>query len=269
MIRKPAVAGQFYPSSKEQLLKQIDQLVDKKAKKKNIIGCVLPHAGYIYSGAVAGETVSEINIPDNVLLIGPNHTGIGEPLSLMKEGIWQTPLGEVSINKELAEGLLKNSKYLKEDLRAHTFEHSLEVQLPFLQYFKADFKIIPIIAAQVDLKTYKQIGGEIALTLEKLNLKNQTLLLASSDMTHYEPDKIARKKDNEAIQAILELDEDKLFQKVTDLDISMCGYVPTIIIMTAAKQLGAKKANLVKYQTSGDTSGDYSSVVGYAGITFN
>lgn len=269
MIREPAWAGQFYPSSKELLVKQIEQFIDKKAKKEDILGCVLPHAGYNYSGFVAGQTVSQINIPKNILIIGPNHSGLGVHFSIMTDGVWQTPLGEVAINSQVAVSLLKKSRYLKEDMLAHAREHSLEVELPFLQYFKSDFKIIPIVASQVDLKTYKELAGEIVSVLKGLNLENETLIVASSDMTHYESQETAQKRDNEAIQAILELDEDKLLDKVRGLDISMCGYVPVIIMLTASKKLGATKSRLVKYQTSGDTSGDYSSVVGYAGIIIN
>ncbi len=269
MIRNPAVAGQFYPSIKEQLLKQIEKYVDKMADKQKAIACMLPHAGYVYSGFIAAQTLSRINIPDNILIIGPNHTGLGPPFSIMTEGDWKTPLGQIQINTPLARNLLKQSRHLKEDIQAHTFEHSLEVQLPFLQYLKSRFSIVPIIASQADLQTYREIAKEIYLVLKELYMDSNTLIIASSDMTHYEPDKIARKKDNEAIQAILELAEDKLLNKIKELDISMCGYVPAIIMIIIAKNLGATKANLIKYQTSGDTTGDYSSVVGYAGIIVN
>lgn len=263
-IRKAAVAGQFYPSSKEKLKREIEGLVKTDLIKIDAIACILPHAGYIYSGKVAGETISHINIKNKIILIGPNHTGYGSEFSIMTSGIWQTPLGEIKIDNTLANQLLINSKHLEEDELAHLYEHSLEVELPFLQYFREDFEIIPITIASDRLEALKSLGKEIGATIE--NIKESVLIVASSDMTHYEPQKIAEKKDQEAIQAILELDEDKLFKKVKDLDISMCGYAPVIVIIAAAKYLKAKSAKLIKYLTSADTTKDQESVVGYAGL---
>ena len=265
-IRKPVVAGQFYPSTKEKLLKQIEQFVEKKAKKEKAFGCVLPHAGYMYSGSVAGQTVSYLEIPDNVLLLGPNHTGAGSLFSVMSSGRWQTPLGEIEINDSLAENLLKNSKHLEADIEAHKDEHSIEVELPFLQYFRSDFKFVPIVVSQADLATYRLVAKEIANSLKELKIDDKILIVASSDMTHYEPLELAQKKDKKAIDAILELDEGKLIGMIEEFGISMCGYAPVVIMLAVTKELGAKYAHLVKYQTSGDVTGDYSSVVGYAGI---
>jgi len=264
MLRTPAVAGQFYPDNAQALKNQIESFIDKKTVKKEVIGCILPHAGYIYSGFVAAAVVSKIILKENFILLGPNHTGIGKAFSIMTEGNWLTPLGEVQINSKLAKSVLKNSKYLKEDSSAHRYEHSLEVELPFLQYFRKDFKIVPIVISSDDETIYKEIGKEIAKELKELS--KDTVIIASSDMTHYEPVEIARKKDHHAIQAILELDENKLWQTIKKLNISMCGYAPIIVMLSAAKELGAKKGELIKYQTSGETSGDYSAVVGYAGI---
>jgi hypothetical protein len=173
-------------------------------------------------------------------------------------------LGDIEIDSELGKRILASSSYLEEDHVAHQFEHSLEVQLPFLQYFKPDVRIVPIILAHAKGATYKKIGKELASAIKES--KKAVVILASSDMTHYEPHEIARKKDSRAIEAILDLNEDELLRRVDELDISMCGYAPVVSLISAAKELGAKKAELVKYQTSGDTSGDYSSVVGYAGI---
>ncbi len=265
-IRKPAVAGQFYSGTLQGLKNQIEPLVNKKSERADAIACMLPHAGYMYSGRVAGETVSRINIKDKIVLIGPNHTGYGVPFSIMSEGAWQNPLGEIKIDTGLAKQILKNSKNLKEDMLAHLYEHSLEVELPFLQYFKTDFEIVPIVVGSDQIAMLKEVGRAIAKAIEDTNIKSSTLIIASSDMTHYEPYEEAQKKDNEAIRAILELNEDKLMDKVTQLGISMCGYAPAIIMITAAKVLGAKKAELVKYMTSGDVTGDKASVVGYAGI---
>ena len=263
-IRKPAVAGQFYPSSAQGLKGQIEAFIDKKANKTDAIACMLPHAGYIYSGGVAAQTLSRVNVKDKIILLGPNHTGFGPAFSIMTEGVWQTPLGEIEIDSNLAKKILQNSKYLEEDASAHAYEHSLEVELPFLQYFKTDFKIVPIILLSDEIKALKQIGEEIASVLK--DSKGSSMIVASSDMTHYEPQATAQNKDTEAIGAILELNEDKLIEKIRRLNISMCGYAPVIVMLKAAKILGAKGASLIKYQTSGDVTGDRSSVVGYAGI---
>jgi AmmeMemoRadiSam system protein B len=272
-IRLPSVAGQFYSASKQGLNKQIQALLnsgavakEKAAGSASVIACMLPHAGYMYSGAVAAQTVSCLNIKDKIILLGPNHTGYGAPFSIMAEGTWLTPLGEVNIDAILAKKILSHSKYLKEDSLAHLYEHSLEVELPLLQYFRPDFEITPIVIQANDLTALKEIGKDIASGVKESNLQNSALIVASSDMTHYEPQEEAERKDKEAIGAILALDEDRLWEKVKKLGISMCGYAPAIVMIVAAKLLGATKANLVKYETSGDVTGDKTSVVGYAGI---
>lgn len=265
-IRKPAFCGQFYVSSPAGLKDQIDALVDKQAHKIDALACMLPHAGYMYSGRVAGLTVSRINIKDKIILLGPNHTGIGALFGIMTEGAWQTPLGEVKIDSVLAKKILHSSRYLEEDALAHASEHSLEVQLPFLQYFKSDFQIVPIVFLSDELPILKEIAQDIAGVLKEPGIKDSVLLVASSDMTHYEPQDEAATKDREAIEAILELDEDKLMQKILSLNITMCGYAPAIVMIKIAKLLGARRTELIKYQTSGDVTGDRDNVVGYAGI---
>ena len=264
MIRHPVVAGQFYPDSPSRLTEMIQGMVDEKAEKEEVIGLISPHAGYIYSGPVAGATISRIKFKDTFIIIGPNHTGMGKPLSIMTEGIWNTPLGEVEIDSELGKQILATSHYLEEDSIAHQHEHSIEVQLPFLQYFKRDIRLVPIILSPSSGATYKEIGKDIAKAIKDLN--KEVVIIASSDMTHYEPQESAQRKDNKAIEAILDLNEDELLKRVDELNISMCGYAPAVSLISAAKELGATGAELVKYQTSGDTTGDYSSVVGYAGI---
>lgn len=265
-VRPPAVAGQFYSSSNAGLKNQIEALIDKKAHKLDAIACVLPHAGYMYSGYVAGQTVSRINIKDKIILLGPNHTGYGVPFSIITEGRWQTPLGEVQIDNTLAKQILKHSKYLEEDSLAQVYEHSLEVELPFLQYFKTDFEIVPIVVSSDEISILKEIGIAVAGAIKESNIKDSVMIVASSDMTHYEAQEQAMKKDREAIQSILGLNEDRLMEKVQKLNISMCGYAPVAVMLSAAKLLDAKQAELIKYQTSGDITGDTDSVVGYAGI---
>ena len=264
MIREPVAAGKFYPGSASGLQRMLESMVNDRAAKVNAIGIVSPHAGYIYSGVVAGAVISRVKLKDTVVMLGPNHTGQGKEFSIMTEGSWITPLGEVDIDSELAAKILESSSYLEEDKAAHTYEHSLEVQLPFLQYFKSDVRIVPVILSHARGSVYKKMGKELAAAIKAS--KRQVTILASSDMTHYEPQESARKKDDKAIEAILNLDEDELLERVARFDISMCGYAPVSVLISAAKELGATKAELVKYQTSGDASGDYSSVVGYAGI---
>ncbi len=264
MIRNPVVSGQFYPESPSQLRAMIEGLVNEKAVKEEVIGLVSPHAGYVYSGPVAGATISKVKFKDTFIIMGPNHSGRGKPLSIMTEGVWKTPLGEVEIDSELGKRILATSSCLQEDSVAHQYEHSIEVQLPFLQYFKSDIKLVPIILAYSSGAIYKEIGKDIAKAVKELN--RAVVIMASSDMTHYESQESAQKKDTQAIEAILDLNEDELLKRVDELNISMCGYAPTVSLISAAKELGATGAELVKYQTSGDTTGDYSAVVGYAGI---
>ncbi|HTZ11561.1 MAG TPA: AmmeMemoRadiSam system protein B [Candidatus Margulisiibacteriota bacterium] len=267
--REAVVAGQFYPASAQKLRAQIGSFVDKNTPKSPTLACILPHAGYIYSGRVAAETVSRIELKEKIILLGPNHTGEGEPFSIMTEGAWQTPLGDIRVDALLANKILNNSRNLAQDSLAHINEHSLEVELPILQYFKSDFTIVPIAFLSDDLMRLKAIGREIAGAVKDEFSANSMMLLASSDMTHYEPEKIAREKDGLAISAILELDEDKLMEVIRKIGITMCGYAPVIVMLSAAKALGAKKAQLVKYQTSAEETKDTASVVGYAGIIIN
>ena len=266
-IRQPAVAGQFYPLEAQELTRQIESFSKGlKPEKKEAIACLLPHAGYLYSGAVAYNVASEIKIRDILIILGPNHTGMGEDFSVIESGYWITPLGSRNINSELAKELLANAPFLKADYKAHEYEHSIEVQLPILQYLKKDWTFVPIVIGGSDFKNYRQLGLEIAATIQKLALEKKALIIASSDMSHYEDEKTAKAKDRQAIEAIEELDEVKLWSRIQKLDISMCGYAPAIAMLTCAKALGAKKAELIRYQTSGDVTGDRSSVVGYAGM---
>lgn len=230
---------------------------------------VLPHAGYVYSGRVAVQTISNAEFKETFILIGPNHTGHGKAFSIMTEGSWRTPFGEVPIDEKLAKEILNDSGNLSEDTPAQRYEHSLEVELPILQYFKSDFKIVPLVIAPADKRTYERIGIELAGTIKRLNVTDKVIIIASSDMTHYEPQEEAEKKDRLAIEAILKLDHSLLLERVADLDISMCGYAAVVIMLVSAKRLGAKEARLIRYETSGEASGDYSSVVGYAGIIIN
>lgn len=264
MIRKPVVAGMFYPGSSSSLETQVAGFIDELAEKREVLGLVSPHAGYMYSGIIAGAVISRVAIKDTVVIMGPNHTGLGQPCSLMAQGEWETPLGNVHVDSALASRILDASEYLKEDVAAHLEEHSIEVQLPFLQYLKPDVKIVPIVLARGSSEVYKGIGWAIADSIQASG--EEVLIVASSDMNHYEPQHVADEKDGRAIEAILNLDEDELVLRVDEYNISMCGYGPTVCLLAACKELGATQAELVMHQTSGDVTGDYRSVVGYAGI---
>jgi hypothetical protein len=267
MIREPVVAGQFYPANISTLTKQLTQFCPR-SERKEAIGLLLPHAGYIYSGRVAGAVISQVKLKEIFVILGPNHTGMGEAFSLNMDEHWQTPLGKIEVNLELAQELLNNCSYLKRDTKAHSFEHSIEVELPFLQYAKgnSDFTIVPIIAGFGELEILKKIGRSISSVIKKLGILNKIQIIASSDMTHYEEAEIAKIKDNKVLDALLKLDVDLFWRIVKEEDVSMCGYIPTTIMLEAVCNLGAKNAELIKYENSGDTTGDYTSVVGYAGM---
>lgn len=264
MIRNPVYAGQFYPGRARALQDQIKSFASPAQTLTDAIGIVVPHAGYVYSGRVAGAVYSQIKLRRRIVVIGPNHTGSGARFSLMKSGVWVTLLGDLSVDRELAQSILDRSNLIEEDAEAHLFEHSIEVQLPFVTYFNSRARITPIIVSAGSLEDYQAIGRSLAEAIEPV--KNQVTIIASNDMTHYESHEEAKKKDNLAIEAILKLDPALLMERVEKYSISMCGYGPVTIMLEAAKSLGATKAELVRYETSGDTSGDYSSVVGYAGI---
>ncbi len=276
-VRRPCQAGAFYAGTEESLRDEIKKsflhrLGPGKLPELNVMGerkivaLVCPHAGYMYSGPVASNGYCSLALdgkPDTLVILGPNHTGLGSGVSIMTEGSWSTPLGEARIDTELASAILKHSKLVDIDDSAHAQEHSIEVQLPFLQYVLGEkFQFVPICMMMQDLKTSVEVGEALAKALEGKN----GVILASSDMTHYEPQKTAEKKDQLAINAILKLDEAELQSVVESRSISMCGYGPVTTAVKASKILGAKEAKLLSYKTSGDITGDYSAVVGYASI---
>ena len=268
-MRDSVVAGKFYPGSKDGLLKELKILTPMVSKKVDAIGVLSPHAGYVYSGAVAGSVFGSIKPRSTYVILGPNHTGMGEAFGLATSDSWKTPLGEVRIDKALAGFIKKNCEYIKDDDLSSESEHSIEVQLPFLQFIQKDFKFVPIVVSFATLDVYSHVGRAIARSIKDVGREKDVTIIASSDMTHYESQANAKKKDTAAIEAILGLDEAKLMDRVSGLDISMCGYAPAVIMLVAAKELGARSARLVNYMTSGDASGDYSSVVGYAGIVIS
>ncbi|GAB4277443.1 MAG: AmmeMemoRadiSam system protein B [Deferrisomatales bacterium] len=264
MVRKPAVAGQFYPGSPRALESFLREAVPLAPEPEEALGVVSPHAGYVYSGRVAGAVFGRVRVPDTVVLLGPNHTGLGTPASIMTEGVWATPLGSVPIERGLARAVAGACPILEEDSLAHAHEHSLEVQLPFLQYRNPSVRIVPIAFLLRDYPSIDEVGAALAEVLR--GWPDPVLLVASSDMTHYEPHETAREKDAKAIERVLALDPEGLLATTRTLHITMCGVVPTAVLLAAAARLGATGGELVRYATSGEVSGDYGSVVGYAGM---
>jgi len=261
-MRAPAVSGQFYPRSFNDLERQISRCFEKvPSGEKPVLGAVVPHAGYIYSGNTAAYVYSVLPKADTFVLIGPNHTGLGSPIAVSSEK-WSTPLGEVSSDIEFIKALPK--RIIDMDENAHMHEHSIEVQLPFLQYRFSDFKIVSICLGMQDKETAFDVGMEIAEAVRKVNKK--VVVIASSDFSHYKREKVAREDDAYFISSILEMDIPGFYRKLYEREATVCGYGPISAMLAATKALGAKKASLLKYSTSGDVTGDLAAVVGYAGI---
>ena len=269
MRRPPAVAHQFYPGDPVTLKKTVAELTpDIPAEQKvNALAVIAPHAGYIYSGAVAAETFAATIIPEDVILMGPNHHGQGASVALMSSGSWQMPLGDVEINEELADILLRSSPFVEADTLAHRPEHSLEVEVPFLQYAQPNLTLTPLVISHLPFEACLQLGKAIAAAINKYD--KPVLIVASSDMTHYESRVDASRKDHLAMAQVEKLDPEGLYRTVLGNGISMCGIMPATIALAAAVELGAKKAQLVRYADSGETSGDTDHVVGYAGFVIS
>jgi AmmeMemoRadiSam system protein B len=274
-VRRPVVAGAFYPADPTRLRRSIEEsfthrlgpgkLPDEPSGERSIISVVCPHAGYMYSGPVAAHSYLQLSSegkPDTVVIIGPNHTGLGGPVSLGGSDAWETPLGKVEIDVGLTSAISGSSDVIDVDEMAHIREHSIEVQLPFLQYIYGEFKLVPICMGFQDLETSRMLGEVLAETLRERN----ALIMASTDLNHMEPQSTAEPKDRGVIDRILTLDEDALQDWVRSRRVSMCGYGPVSATIVASKRLGATRAELLAYGTSGDVIGDHSSVVGYTSI---
>ncbi|TET20378.1 AmmeMemoRadiSam system protein B [Candidatus Bathyarchaeota archaeon] len=278
-MRHPSQAGAFYAGTAQSLKAQIEGCFTHRFGPgklprvvedglRNVVGLICPHAGYMYSGSVAAHAYYNLAVdgkPDVVVIFGPNHTGRGSALALMSEGVWRTPLGDVEIDTLTAKQIVDESRIVDVDDSAHTFEHSIEVQLPFLQYlYGSAFKFVPICFLMQDLESSREVGRAVAKALSGKN----SLIIASTDMTHYEPHEQAQRKDKMAIDAVAKMGEELYYSTVESQNISTCGYGPTVAVITAAKLLGAKRAQLLCYKTSGDMISDFSSVVGYASMSF-
>jgi AmmeMemoRadiSam system protein B len=264
VVRQPAVAGRFYPRDAASLREEVNSYLFQSRSPLAAIGCIAPHAGYMYSGHVAGAVFARMEIPQRCIVMCPNHTGVGRALAIMTEGEWETPLGNVPIDAVLAAGLKQRFPALQEDASAHRGEHAVEVELPFLLLRQQRLSFVPIALGTTQLDILEQLG--LAMADVVAAQKDPVLIVASSDMNHYESDAVTRAKDHWAIERILSLDARGLHEVVGQQNISMCGMGPAVAMLTAAKKLGAKSAELVKYATSGDVSGDRDMVVGYAGV---
>jgi MEMO1 family protein len=268
VVRHPAVAGKFYPGSASDLRAEASAYLSSSKSinesRLRAVGCIAPHAGYMYSGHVAGAVFARIEIPCRCIVMCPNHTGVGRALAIMSQGSWETPLGKVPIDSGLAESLKRQFPALEEDSAAHRAEHAAEVELPFLQIRQPELTFVPIALGTGRFEILEQLGRALGQVIARQS--DPVLIVASSDMNHYEPDAVTRAKDHRAIERILTLDARGLFDVVTQQNISMCGFGPAVAMLTAARELGARSAELVKYATSGDVSGDRDMVVGYAGV---
>lgn len=269
-IREPAVAGRFYPARRVELDATVREYLRRNKSPRNFLAIFMPHAGYVYSGSVAGAVAASANVPDTAVLIGPNHTGLGARAAVWTSGAWRTPLGDVPVDEELARELVTGSAILRPDVMAHVREHALEVQLPFLLERNPRLKIVPITLGGLSLQELRAAGADIARSIARAReaTGRQILIVVSSDMNHYLPDALTRQLDRLAIDAMLELDPEKLFWTVEEKDLSVCGYQPITAMLEAVRRLGATRAELLDYATSGDVSGDLTAVVGYAGLGF-
>lgn len=268
MLRLPSVAGRFYPSDPKELTSVIRNYSQAEPQQQAISAkaCLVPHAGYMYSGHVAGAVFARLELPKKIIVLGVRHYPRGEPAAILSSGAWRTPLGDAPIDEELAGALRRECPVLREDSVAHSTEHSLEVQIPFLQVLAAGFSFVPVALGTVQFESLLSVGEGIARVLG--NSKESVLLLTTSDLNHYEDDATTRVKDSKAIERSLALDARGLYDTCRNEEISMCGLGPAVALLTALQGLGAEKAELVKYATSADVSGDRSQVVGYAGMIF-
>jgi AmmeMemoRadiSam system protein B len=267
MIRPPAVAGRFYPSDPQELTRQIQEYSSGATEKTHALGCVVPHAGYVYSGRVAGAVYAAMEIPAQSILLGPRHFPQGQPMAILSEGSFETPLGHAQIDSMLAGELARACPLLREDEVAHGREHSLEVQLPFLQTLAANFRFVPVVLATDRYGAMEELGRAVAQVVKAQ--REPVLVIASSDMNHYESDAITRAKDERAIARILALDARGLYDTVRSEGITMCGYAATVAMLVAVRELGATGATLVRHATSAEVTGDLDEVVGYAGIVIS
>lgn len=264
MDRNPIVAGRFYPGTQQAWETEVRGYLPLASTPRKALLAMLPHAGYMYSGAIAGRTLAEVMLPETVLLLGPNHTGLGKQLALWPDGRWLLPGAHLDVDKKLAERILQGAPAVQSDRNAHLQEHSLEVILPFLWAIQPQTRIVPLAVAEPRLDVLQRTAQELAQVLTAWSAP--VLILVSSDMSHFISAEQAETKDRMALQAALERDPERLYATVRDERISMCGMLPMTLGLATANKLGASQARLIAYATSGDATGDFSQVVGYAGV---
>jgi len=263
-VRQPAVAGVFYPDDEQNLRRLVDELLDVSPQRHQLLACLVPHAGYVYSGAVAGSVFGHLDVPERVIVLGPNHTGHGAEIAVASQDAWQTPLGEVAVDQDLAEAVLDAFPAASRDGQAHWREHSIEVQLPFLVARCESVSVLPICLMHLEMERCLELGEALGRVVSQQD--GPVGIVVSTDMTHYESDVVARAKDEAALEAVLSLDPEALYRTVHESRISMCGAIPATVALAAIAGLGAVEGHRIAYATSGDTSGERTAVVGYAGI---
>lgn len=268
MIRRAAVAGSFYPGTQEEIDRELAELWPPPGpSSEKALAIVCPHAGWIYSGRVAAKTIARVEVPERVVIMGPNHRGLGDPMAIMSEGSWLLPETRIDLDANFSRSLMNRCNLLTEDHQAHALEHSLEVQVPFLIRKNPKVGLVPICLGRVGLEDCRALGEALAETID--DFQGRVLILASTDMSHYESVESARLKDQQALDRILDLDPEGLYNTVLGQGITMCGVLPTTVALFAALKLGGHQAELVQYATSGEVNRNFNEVVGYAGLIIN
>jgi len=268
MLRLPAVAGQFYPANPRELSHLIRHFTatETTVEKVRAPACMVPHAGYVYSGGVAGAVFSRLILPRKIIVLGVRHSPPGADLAILSKGAWRTPLGDAPLDEQFAHKICEACPSLREDSVAHSREHSLEVEIPFLQTLQPEFAFVPIAVGTLRFAELEELGKGLARVLRES--QEEILIVTSSDMNHYEDDETTRQKDAKAIERLKALDARGLYDVCRREGISMCGLGPAVATLTAMKELGVTHGEVVRYATSGDVSGDRNAVVGYAGMIF-
>jgi len=268
MLRLPAVAGQFYPANPRELTRLIRQYTTTEVpvEKTRARACIVPHAGFVYSGGVAGAVFSRLLLPEKIIVLGVRHSPPGADLAILSKGAWRTPLGDAPLDEELARRIRQACPSLREDSVAHSREHSLEVEIPFLQTLQPNFTFVPIAVGTLRFAELEELGKGLARVLKEAT--EEILIVTSSDMNHYEDDETTRQKDAMAIEKMEAVDAQGLYEVCRREGISMCGLGPAVATLTAMKEIGVTRGEVLRYATSGDVSGDRDAVVGYAGMIF-
>ena len=267
MLRRPAFSGSFYPGDPETLRRDVEGRLERTGPRSGVTALMAPHAGYVYSGGVAGSTYAAAELPGRLVILGPNHTGCGAPLALYGSGEWETPLGRMPVDADLAGRLQKACPLLEADVEAHSREHAIEVQLPFLQVCTPGARIVPVCVGTPRITDLRALGAALAQVIS--SLEEPAAILISSDMTHYESREVAERQDRKALEALERVEATALYEVVQRERISMCGVYPAVAALEACRLLGARSGEILAYATSGDVTGDFSSVVAYAGMHFH